>query len=270
MSKPFDANVPSVRHELGEHVALVTGGGRGIGRAIALGLAARGAKVVVTGRDERALGETVGEIVYQGGAARHLAGDVRDRAHLEAAVARAEEVFGPLTVVVANAGQSGRVDLGTDPDRARAILETNLVGAYHTVDVAAPRMKGPGRIVLVSSVLGKFGVPGYAAYCASKAGILGLARAAAHELGPRGITVNAVAPGWVDTDMASAGLAEIAAAAGRAVGDVKREACERFPLGRFLEPEEVAGLVCFLCSRAADGITGQALSICGGATAFGG
>ena len=250
-------------------VALVTGGGRGIGKAIAIALAGRGAKVVVTGRDERALGETVGEIVYQGGAARHLAGDVRDAAHLRQAVSRAVDVFGGLHIVVANAGQSGRVNLGTDLERARAILDTNVIGAYQTLDAAAPSMGGPGRVVLVSSVLAKFGVPGYAAYCASKAGLLGLARAAAHELGPRGITVNAVTPGWVDTHMADAGLSEIAAAEGKSVEQVKREACERFPLGRFIEPEEVAELVCFLCTRAADAITGQALSICGGATAFG-
>ena len=128
-------------------VALVTGGGRGIGKAIAIALAGRGAKVVVTGRDERALGETVGEIVYQGGAARHLAGDVRDAAHLRQAVSRAVDVFGGLHIVVANAGQSGRVDLGTDLERARAILDTNVIGAYQTLDAAAPSMGGPGRVV---------------------------------------------------------------------------------------------------------------------------
>jgi NAD(P)-dependent dehydrogenase (short-subunit alcohol dehydrogenase family) len=251
-------------------VALVTGGGKGIGRAIALALAAKGARVVVTGRDEKALGESVGEIAHGGGKARHLAGDVRDPKHLDAAVARAIDVFGSLDVVVANAGQSGRIDLGGELSRAEDILRTNLMGAYYTFHAAAPRMKGPGRLIATSSVLAKFGVPGYAAYCASKAGILGLVRAVAHEVAPKKITCNAIVPGWVDTQMSDDGLREIAAAAGSTPEKVKAEAVTRFPLGRFLEPDEIAQFVVFLCSRAADGITGQALSICGGATAFGG
>ena len=196
-------------------VALVTGGGKGIGRSIALALSARGVRIVVTGRDERALGETVGEIAYGGGKARHVPGDVRDAAHLSAAVDRAVEVFGGLDIVIANAGQSGRVDLGDDLARAEAILSTNLMGAYYTFDAAAKRMKGPGRLIAMSSVLAKKGVAGHAAYCASKAGILGLVRATAHELAPKRITCNAVVPGWVDTDMGEAGIREIATRGGQ-------------------------------------------------------
>jgi len=140
------------------------------------------------------------------------------------------------------------------------------MGAYYTFNAAAPRMKGPGRLLATSSVLGKFGVPGYAAYCASKAGILGLVRAVAQEVGPKKITCNAIVPGWVDTAMSDDGLGEIAAATGSTPEKVKEEAVKRFPLGRFLAPEEVAELVVFLCTRAGDGITGQAISICGGAT----
>jgi NAD(P)-dependent dehydrogenase (short-subunit alcohol dehydrogenase family) len=254
-------------------VALVTGGGKGIGRSIALHLAARGAKVVVTGRDERALAHVVGEIAYGGGKARHLAGDVRDHAHLAEAVGRCVDELGGLSIVVANAGQSGRVPLSAqgaeDLARARAIMETNLLGAYYTFSRAAMRMKGPGRLIALSSVLGKFGVPGYAAYCASKAALHGLVRATALELGSRGITANAVVPGWVDTEMSEAGLLEIAAATGKTRDEAKAAAVAQFPLGRFLDVEEVAGLVCFLCTKAADGITGQAISICGGQTAFG-
>lgn len=251
-------------------VALVTGGGKGIGRSIALALAARGARVLVTGRDEKALGEVVGEIAYGGGKARHVAGDVRDVAHLEVAADRALEVFNRLDLVIANAGTSGRVDLGTDLARAEAILATNLMGAFYTFHAAAPRMKGPGRLIATSSVLGKFGVPGYAAYCASKAGVLGLVRATAHELAPRKITCNAIVPGWVETDMSEVGIREIAAATGKTTAETKAAAAAAVPLGRFLQPEEVAELVLFLCSSAADGITGQAISICGGSTAFGG
>jgi 3-hydroxybutyrate dehydrogenase len=254
-------------------VALVTGGGKGIGRAISLRLAAGGARVLVTGRDEKALGETVGEIAHGGGKARHLAGDVRDPAHLASAVKKAVEAFSSdgLDIVIANAGQSGRVDLGSpDLDRAEAILRTNLMGAYYTFNAAIPQVKSGGRLIATSSVLAKFGVPGYAAYCASKAGILGLVRAMAHEMGDRKITANAIVPGWVDTDMSELGLSEIAKAEGKTKEEVKATAVTRFPLGRFLEPSEVAELVAFLCSPAADGITGQAISICGGATAFGG
>jgi NAD(P)-dependent dehydrogenase (short-subunit alcohol dehydrogenase family) len=256
--------------DLDGRVALVTGGGKGIGRAIALALAAKGARVVVTGRDEKALAETVGEVANAGGKARHVAGDVRDVAHLDKAVARALEAFGGLDVVVANAGQSGRIDIGDDLARAEAIVQTNLMGAYYTFHAAAPKMKGPGRLVATSSVLAKFGVPGYAAYCASKAGILGLVRATAHEAAPKKITVNAIVPGWVDTDMADAGLAEIGAATGQTPAEVKAHAVKQFPLGRFIEPSEVASFVAFLAGPGGAAITGQALSICGGSTAFGG
>ncbi len=251
-------------------VALVTGGGKGIGRAVSLALAARGVCVVVTGREEKALAETVGEIAFGGGKARHVPGDVRDARHAEVAVERALEVFGGLDFVIANAGQSGRVDLGQELERAEAILQTNLMGAYYTFHAAAPKVNESGRLIAMSSVLGKFGVPGYAAYCASKAGLLGLVRACAHELGPRRITANAIVPGWVSTAMSDAGIDEIASAQGKTRDAALKDALAAFPLGRFLEPEEIAELVVFLCSRAADGITGQAISICGGSTAFGG
>lgn len=256
--------------QLEGQVAIVTGGGKGIGRAIAHGLSARGVRVVVTGREEKALAETVGEIANAAGKARHLAGDVRDPAHLDAAVARAFDVFGGLDIVVANAGLSGRVPIEGDLERAAGIVNTNLMGAYYTFHAAAKRMKGPGRFLAVSSVLGKFGVPGYAAYCASKAGLLGLMRALAHEMGPRKITCNAIVPGWVETDMAEAGIREIAASSGSTREEARRTAEGEFPLGRFIEPEEVAELAVFLCGSGADAMTGQAISMCGGATAFGG
>jgi NAD(P)-dependent dehydrogenase (short-subunit alcohol dehydrogenase family) len=252
--------------------ALVTGGGKGIGRSMALALAARGVRVVVTGRDERALGETVGEIAHAGGKGRHIVADVRIPADLDAAVARAIETFGGLDIAIANAGISGRVELGggaAGRERARAIVETNLLGAYHLFDAALSAMKGPGRLLATSSALANFGVAGYAAYCASKSGLLGLVRATAVEVGARGITCNALTPGWIDTDMADARLREIAEAAAKPRDDVKREAIAAFPLGRFIEPDEVAELVVFLCSSGGDAITGQAISICGGATSFG-
>jgi NAD(P)-dependent dehydrogenase (short-subunit alcohol dehydrogenase family) len=253
-------------------VALITGGGKGIGQAIALELSGRGVRVLVTGRDEAALGRTVGEIVHGGGQARHLAGDVRDENHLRAAVTRACETWGRLDIVVANAGITGaqRLGAGEGSGRARAVFETNLLATYLLFDCALERMPGPGRIIAISSVLGKFGVSGQTAYCASKAGLHGLVRAAAVEVGPRRITCNAVCPGWVDTEMARARLADLAAQGGEAYEAIVRKAREALPIGRFVEPQEVAQLVAFLCSPAADTITGQALSICAGSTVFAG
>jgi 3-oxoacyl-[acyl-carrier protein] reductase len=267
----------STERSLDGEVALVTGGGRGIGRAIAMELAARGARVLVTGRDERRLAEVVGEIAHAGGKARHLAGDVRDAHHMREALGRAVDTWGRLDIAVANAGISKATRLGsggsTEHQAARAVLETNLLGTFLLFDLAVAVMKGPGRLVAISSVLGKLGVSGQAAYCAAKAGVHGLVRAAAVELGPRGITCNAVCPGWVDTEMARARFGEIAAehaAEGKSVQDVERELRGAVPIRRFVEPEEVAGVVAFLCTRAGAAITGQAISICGGTTVFAG
>jgi NAD(P)-dependent dehydrogenase (short-subunit alcohol dehydrogenase family) len=260
------------RRPLDEQVALVTGGGKGIGRAIALELSGRGARVLVTGRVERALGEIVGEIVYGGGQARHLAGDVRDPSHARTAVGRAIETWGRLDLVVANAGITGGTPMGAagSIERAKDILDTNLFGTYVVFDAALAVMRGPGRLVAISSVLGKFGAAGQAAYCASKAGLHGLVRSVAAEVGPRGITCNAVCPGWVDTEMARSRIASIAAEAGKPYEAAREDAEKATPLGRFVEPEEVARVVAFLCSSAADAVTGQAISVCGGATLFAG
>jgi NAD(P)-dependent dehydrogenase (short-subunit alcohol dehydrogenase family) len=260
--------------ELDGHVAVVTGGGKGIGRAIALELSGRGARVLVTGRDERALGDTVGEIVHGGGHARHVVGDVRDEAHVRAAVGRAVEIWGRLDAAVANAGRTGVVRMGSGAsnglERLRDIIDTNLLGTVHLFDAAVAAMQGAGRLVAISSVLGKFGVAGQAAYCASKAGVHGLVRAVAVEVGPRGITCNAICPGWVETEMARARLREIAVDAGESDEAAARQAKAAVPLGRFVDPGEVAQLVAFLCGHAAAAITGQALSVCGGATPFAG
>ena len=243
-------------------VALLVGGGEGAGRSIALGLAARGVRIVVTGPDERALGETVGEIAYGGGKARHLAGDVRDAAHLDAAALRAIEVFGSLDFVIANVEVHDRVDLGGYRARAETILSTNLVGTYNAFDAAARHVKGPGRVIATSSVLEPAGATGHGAFRASRAGIVGLVQAAAVELAPRKVTCNAVLPGWVDSDASERRFGQIAAAHGQKTKDeLKTEAAATSPLGRFVQPEEVADVVLFLCSSAGEAITGQTLAI---------
>lgn len=257
-------------HECNGKVAWVTGAGQGIGRAIAIYLAAAGAAVLVSGRDEKRLGRVVGEIVYGGGRARHVVADVGDPAALLIAAARAVESFGSLDIVVANAGISSFAPLDADDlTAAKAVLDTNLFGTYATLSAAARTMTGPGKVIAIGSVLGKFGTSLHAAYCASKAGVAGLVRAAAVELAPRGITVNTIAPGWVETDMAQHSIAHLAAQLGVSEDEAKRRACADVPLGRFLEPEDIARFVVFLAGRGGDGITGQHLSICGGATAFG-
>jgi NAD(P)-dependent dehydrogenase (short-subunit alcohol dehydrogenase family) len=265
------------RHPLEGQVALVTGGGRGIGRAIALELSGRGARVLVTGRRERALGEAVGEMVHAAAEARHLAGDVRDPAHLRAAVARAIEIWGRLDIVVANAGIAGTTPFGIPGggggealSRARDIFDTNLFATYALFDAALSAMRGPGRLIAISSVLGKFAVAGQAAYCASKAGLHGLVRAVAAEVGARGVTCNAVCPGWVDTEMARARLEEIASENKATYEATRADAARSMPLGRFVEADEVARVVTFLCTRAADAVSGQAISVCGGTTLFAG
>lgn len=255
--------------ELAGARAWVTGGGKGIGRAIARELSARGARVLVTGRDERALAETVGEIACAAGVARHAVCDVRDRAAVQAAADRAIEHFGGLDVVVANAGISGRVDLGADPERARAIVETNLMGVYYTFEAALTRMARPGRLVATGGALAEVGAAGYAAYTASKAGVLGLVRAVAREAAPRAITANAVVPGWVDTALADERLDELGRALGKSAAEVKADAARALPLGRFVEPAEVAAVVAFLAGPGGAAITGQAIGV-GGASALGG
>ena len=148
--------------------------------------------------------------------------------------------------------------------RWRRIIDTNLIGTYLVTREALPLMRAGGRVINMSSVLGRFGVPGYTAYCASKHGFIGFTRALALELAPRGITVNALCPGWVETGMSLEGMTLGAAATGTTYDEFRRRALDAVPLKRIIQPEEVAGLVRFLVSPTADAITGQTYNICGG------
>nr|AIA16193.1 Enoyl-(Acyl carrier protein) reductase [uncultured bacterium] len=146
------------------------------------------------------------------------------------------------------------------------IIQTNVAGTYFVTRAAVPHIPDGGRIVMISSVLGKFGVPGYTAYCTAKTGLIGFTRALALELASRKITVNAVCPGWTDTEMARSGMRDIAKDLGITVDEFKEQAMSRVPLGEMVEPEEVANLVAFLCAETGSKITAQAFSICGGST----
>lgn len=222
----------------GKHV-VVTGAGTGIGRAIAQRLAAEGARLTLMARDESRLQDVV-----PGATAKSV--DIRDRDAVQAAFDE------PLDALVANAGIGGPNAPGSD-DRWDDIVLTNLHGTYWCCRAAEPHLADGGRIVVTSSILARIGVPGYTAYCASKAGLLGLVRAFAAELAPRGIQVNGICPGWVNTDMAWDGLAGISADRDEAFAIAMREV----PLRRMSEPEEIAGTVAWLLSPDATGVTGQ-------------
>ena len=193
--------------------------------------------------------------------------DVRDQKSVDSGVRRIVDRFGKIDIVINNAGIAGVTPIDAAATAPWVdIIQTNLLGTYYVTRAAAPHVPNGGRVIMISSVLGKFGVPGYTAYCAAKTGLIGFTRSLALELAPRKITVNALCPGWTDTEMARAGMREIASSAGISVEEFKKRAMSQVPLGEMVEPEEVASLVAFLCASTGDKITGQAISICGGST----
>jgi 3-oxoacyl-[acyl-carrier protein] reductase len=237
---------------------LVTGASRGIGRAIAIEFAKRGADVALAGRDVAALEETAGACAAaRPGAVAHVfTGDVTDQPSVEAIVNEATKRFGRLDCAIANAGQS--VDsllLRLKPESIEHMLNVNLKSAFYLCGaVARPMMKQrSGSIVLVTSIVGIMGNAGQAAYAASKAGLIGLCKSLAKELGSRNIRVNAVAPGLIETAMTEK------------IPDAAREfLVKQAALGRAGSPEDVSGAVAFLCSDSAGYITGQTLVVDGG------
>jgi len=224
----------------GKHVA-VTGAARGIGLAIAQRLADEGARLTLLDRDD-----AVRDVLP--GATSHVV-DISDR---EAVLAAFTE---PLDGLVANAGIGG-ANLPGDGDRFDEILRTNLYGTYWCARAAEPLLADGGRIVVTSSILSRIGVAKYTGYCASKAGLLGLVRALAAELAPRRIQVNAICPGWVDTDMTRLGLSLFE---GLTEDEAWEVAKQEVPLRRMSEPAEIAGTVAWLLSDDSVGVTGQAI-----------
>lgn len=237
-------------------VAVVSGGAKGIGRAVTVRLASEGAKVVVSGRDGAALEALVAELAGQGREALAIPADIAKPADVEALAAKTLEAFGRADMLINNAGvtKDGLLLRMSEADWD-AVLDTNLKGAFLCMrEFARPMMKQRwGRIVNMSSVIGLIGNAGQANYAASKAGLLGLTKAVAKELASRHITVNAVAPGFIETAMTES-LSE----------KVRDALLAQIPLGRLGSPEDVAHTVAFLCSEEAGYITGQVLAVDGG------
>jgi 3-oxoacyl-[acyl-carrier protein] reductase len=241
--------------DLTGRVAVVTGASRGIGRAIATRLAARGATVVAAARGENAAG-TVAEIAAAGGKAEVAAVDVSDSATIEALVSATLARHGRIDILVNNAGiTKDQLLLRMKRDDWDSVIATNLTGTFAlTQAVLKPMIRQKaGRIICISSVVGQSGNAGQANYAASKAGIIGFAKAVAQEVASRNITVNVVAPGMIETDMT------------RAITETTREEwASRIPLKRLGTPDEIAAAVCFLASDEAAYITGQVLAVNGG------
>jgi NAD(P)-dependent dehydrogenase (short-subunit alcohol dehydrogenase family) len=240
--------------------AIVTGGGRGIGAAAAVALAKRGVQVAITARTSRELQRTVTAVEAAGGKAVAIAADLADPAEVERVVVQAAQRFGPPDVLVNNAGMAETASLArTDDSLWDRHLTVNLTAAFWLCRALGPQMatRGWGRIINVASASAERGVAYTTAYSASKAGLIGLTRALAAELGPRGVTVNAICPGWVETALASHAIERLATKTKRTTDKVRAELLASTPQSRFLAPDEVAGVIAFLASEDAALINGQ-------------
>ncbi|WP_404934148.1 SDR family NAD(P)-dependent oxidoreductase [Nitratireductor sp. ac15] len=245
--------------------ALVTGGGTGVGEAIALSLAEAGINVTICGRRAEPLEKV---------AARHerihaQTADVTDEASMQALYETAEAARGPFDIVIANAGTASSAPAHrTKLEDWNRILDVNMTGAFLTVKPALSPMarRGSGRIIFIASVAGLKGYAYVAPYVASKHGVIGLMRALSVELVKTGVTVNAICPGYVETEMLEESIERVVEKTGRSHEEARRGFVEANPHGRLIQPEEVAAAALWLVSSAASSVTGQSISISGGET----
>lgn len=248
-------------------LAVVTGGSRGIGAAIAEALGQAGARLVLLGRDRAELAARTGMMNdVRGVETRFIVCDVTDEASVVNAFRQIREASGEPHILVNNAGQSAGVPF-TDTTRETwdRMIAVNLTGTFLCTQQVLPAMlkAGAGRVVNVASTAGLKGYSHTAAYCAAKHGVIGMTRALAMETAKKGITVNAVCPGYTDTDMAASAIRNLVDA-GRTEDEARKAITRVMPIGRLIRPEEVASAVAWLCSPAAAAVTGQAIPVAGG------
>ena len=254
--------IPASQSLAGRH-AVVTGGGRGIGLAITRALLHHGARVTITGRSSETLKEAAKAI----GRIGWVLVDVAKRESVATAFREARDNSGPVHILVNNAGQAGSAPfLKTDEKLWRQMMSVNVDGAFHCTQAVLPDMLGAGwgRIVNISSIAGLVGQAYITAYCTSKHALIGFTKSLAVEVAPRGITVNAVCPGYTESDMVTNAVSNIVAKTGRTPEQALNELVSRNPLKRLIKPEEVANAVAWLCLPGAEAVNGQAIVISGG------
>jgi NAD(P)-dependent dehydrogenase (short-subunit alcohol dehydrogenase family) len=253
-------NVQTQRH------AWVTGGGSGIGAAIAEALVAAGLRVTITGRRPEMLQALAARYPGQ---MQAVVADVTDEAAVAHALAQARAVFGPVQVLVNNAGQAHSAPfLKTDAALWQQMLSVNLTGTFLCSQAVLPDMLAArwGRVVNVASTAGLVGYAYVSAYVAAKHGVVGLTRALALEVAKKGVTVNAVCPGYTETDILRESIANVVAKTGRTEEQARAEFAAGNPQGRIVQPHEVADTVRWLCGDGAASVTGQSIAVCGGET----